>query len=244
MAFLIDCVEGDGSSTPRCYSRNAVASTSSNAAAGVNPSASSVGGPNSNDVERMRLQMLGDPAVMNQLRAVSPTSSSEQATFPPWLTSVRQRVIDASRALRRSYDKPSTIRSIDAARIRTSCRTRAGTKAARGGEPVIRRCLFFGGSFGSRLPICVDLRQLLNSDPYDVDAQRKIEEAIRQQAVLENMEHAMEYAVSCRRGRENVSKMGLGAERQFSGTSRNRLETSSCSVSLSLEGANHRLSLC
>lgn len=34
----------------------------------------------------------------------------------------------------------------------------------------------------------------LNADPYDVEAQRKIEEAIRQQAVMENMEHALEYS--------------------------------------------------
>jgi DNA damage-inducible protein 1 len=36
--------------------------------------------------------------------------------------------------------------------------------------------------------------QRLNADPYDVEAQRRIEEAIRQQAVLENMEHALEYS--------------------------------------------------
>lgn len=34
----------------------------------------------------------------------------------------------------------------------------------------------------------------LEADPFDVEAQRKIEEAIRQQAVLENMEHALEYS--------------------------------------------------
>ncbi|GAA5974133.1 hypothetical protein JCM11641_003456 [Rhodosporidiobolus odoratus] len=35
-------------------------------------------------------------------------------------------------------------------------------------------------------------RELLQADPYDVEAQRKIEEAIRQEQVLENMEQAME----------------------------------------------------
>jgi hypothetical protein len=35
---------------------------------------------------------------------------------------------------------------------------------------------------------------MLNADPYDVEAQKKIEEAIRQQAVMENMEQALEYS--------------------------------------------------
>ena len=34
----------------------------------------------------------------------------------------------------------------------------------------------------------------LNADPYDPETQRKIEEAIRLQAVMENMEHALEYS--------------------------------------------------
>jgi DNA damage-inducible protein 1 len=60
---------------------------------------------------------------------------------------------------------------------------------------------------------CADGHQLLNADPYDIEvrlyrqlsmrgdadsakAQKKIEEAIRMEAVLENMQHAMEYSVS------------------------------------------------
>lgn len=34
----------------------------------------------------------------------------------------------------------------------------------------------------------------LNADPFDIGAQQKIEEAIRQQAVMENMAHALEYS--------------------------------------------------
>lgn len=39
---------------------------------------------------------------------------------------------------------------------------------------------------------------LLNADPYDIEAQKRIEEAIRQEAVLENMQHALEWSVSDR----------------------------------------------
>ena len=35
---------------------------------------------------------------------------------------------------------------------------------------------------------------LLDADPFNVEAQRKIEDTIRQQAVMENMEHALEYS--------------------------------------------------
>lgn len=34
----------------------------------------------------------------------------------------------------------------------------------------------------------------LNNDPFDVEAQQKIEELIRQEAVLENMQYALEWS--------------------------------------------------
>lgn len=38
------------------------------------------------------------------------------------------------------------------------------------------------------------MEELLMADPFDIEAQKKIEEAIRQERVLENMEHAMEFS--------------------------------------------------
>ena len=37
-------------------------------------------------------------------------------------------------------------------------------------------------------------RAMFEADPFSIEAQRKIEEAIQQQAVLENLEHALEYS--------------------------------------------------
>ena len=34
----------------------------------------------------------------------------------------------------------------------------------------------------------------LNANPFDIEAQRRIEESIREQAVMENMQHAIEFS--------------------------------------------------
>jgi len=95
------------------------------------------------DAEMMRLQLLGDPQLMQQLRATQPeiadAAQNDPAKFAQLLRQTRDRNTQAELA---------RLREIEA----------------------------------------------LNADPFDVEAQRRIEEAIRQQAVMENMEHALEYA--------------------------------------------------
>jgi len=91
----------------------------------------------------MRLQILGDPQLMGQLRETQPelaaAAQSDPARFAELLRHTRERQYNAELAQQREIER-------------------------------------------------------LNADPYDVEAQRKIEEAIRQQSVLENMEHAIEYS--------------------------------------------------
>jgi restriction endonuclease Mrr len=36
--------------------------------------------------------------------------------------------------------------------------------------------------------------EALNADPFDIEAQRRIEEAIQQEAIIENLNHALEYS--------------------------------------------------
>ncbi|KAJ7098616.1 hypothetical protein B0H15DRAFT_797313 [Mycena belliarum] len=95
------------------------------------------------DSEMMRLQILGDPDLMRQLRETQPelahAAQSNPAQFAELLRQTRDRQHDVDLQRQREIER-------------------------------------------------------LNADPFDVEAQRRIEEAIRQQAVLENMEHALEYS--------------------------------------------------
>ncbi|KAJ1308372.1 hypothetical protein OPQ81_004079 [Rhizoctonia solani] len=95
------------------------------------------------DEEMMRLQILGDPTLMRQLRENQPELAdaiqNDPQKFGELLRQHRERQREAELAQQREI-------------------------------------------------------AALNADPYDVEAQKRIEEAIRQQAVLENMEHAMEYS--------------------------------------------------
>lgn len=95
------------------------------------------------DEEMMRLQLLGDPNIMRQLRETQPEMAdaiqNNPQRFAELLRNHRERQHEAELASQREI-------------------------------------------------------AALNADPFDIEAQRRIEENIRQQAVLENMEHAMEYS--------------------------------------------------
>ena len=108
------------------------------------------------DSEMMRLQLLGDPAVMHQLREVRMTI----IYLTSWVPTYRQTNPELAAA---AQNNP--VRFAELLR-----QTRARHVEAE--------------------------RELnaLEADPYDIEAQRRIEEAIRQQAIMENLEHALEYS--------------------------------------------------
>ncbi|KAL5527485.1 hypothetical protein ACEPAG_6276 [Sanghuangporus baumii] len=94
------------------------------------------------DAEMMRLQILGDPELMRQLRESQPeiaeAAVNNPRRFEELLRQTRQRQTEAELDQQREIER-------------------------------------------------------LNADPFDIEAQQKIEEAIRQQAVMENMAHALEF---------------------------------------------------
>lgn len=95
------------------------------------------------DAEMMRLQILGDPRLMEEIRTTQPELAEAIVTDPA-------RFAEMFAHLRQKQDDLELQRQREI--------------------------------------------MALNADPFDVEAQRRIEEAIRQQAVLENMEHAIEYS--------------------------------------------------
>ncbi|MBW0508513.1 hypothetical protein O181_048228 [Austropuccinia psidii MF-1] len=115
----------------------------SSASLGPNQPQAIAGGDIANDLDRMRLQILGDPALMAQLRASNPDLANAAERSP-------QRFAELMRSFQQQQQ--------------------AGALRRRQDE------------------------ELLHSDPFDIEAQRRIEEHIRQERVWENMQHAIEFS--------------------------------------------------
>ncbi|KAG6820682.1 hypothetical protein H0H93_013200 [Arthromyces matolae] len=91
------------------------------------------------DAETIRLQILGDPSLMAQLRERRPDLAAAAVNDPARFADLLRQTHEAERAQEREI-------------------------------------------------------AMLNADPFNLEAQRRIEEIIREQAMLENMRHAMEYS--------------------------------------------------
>ncbi|KAG8765525.1 DNA damage-inducible protein 1 [Ceratobasidium sp. 428] len=119
------------------------------------------GRPAEHDDEMMRLQLLGDPNIMQQLREVK----QQIHLYPPTaLNLLHQTQPELADAVQNNPQRFAQL-------LRSHRERQRETELANQREIAA-----------------------LNADPFNIEAQRRIEENIRQQAVLENMEHAMEYS--------------------------------------------------
>ncbi|KAK1222224.1 DNA damage-inducible protein 1 [Marasmius sp. AFHP31] len=121
------------------------------------------GRPLEHDAEMMRLQLLGDPNLMNDLRTVEDLHqySSRNSLSPHILSQTQPELAEAAQ------NNPTRFAEL----LRQTRERQHDAELARQREI-----------------------EHLNADPFDVEAQRRIEEAIRQEAVMENLEHALEYS--------------------------------------------------
>ncbi|CAH7690065.1 hypothetical protein BY996DRAFT_4569810, partial [Phakopsora pachyrhizi] len=108
-----------------------------------NSQQSVAGGDIAHDLNRIRLQMLGDPTLMNQIRASNPELATAAETSP-------ERFAHLMHNFQQQHNVSAKQRRLD--------------------------------------------EQLLNADPFDIEAQKRIEEHIRQERVWENMQHAIEFS--------------------------------------------------
>lgn len=125
--------------------------------------------PIEQDSEMMRLQLLGDPGMMRQLDEVWTSipfdlDCGSDPIRKLALASLSKVNPELANAAR---SDPTTFASL----LHTTRERQYSADLARQNE--IER---------------------LNADPFDIEAQRRIEEAIKQQAIFENMEHALEYS--------------------------------------------------
>lgn len=115
----------------------------------------------------MRLQILGDPALMHNLRQVR-----ARRWRPPRCPS--GRALTATQLLFQNQPELAQAAATDPAQF----------------ERLLRQTQHMYQE--AELAKQREAAQL-NEDPFDVEAQRRIEEAIRQEQVMENLRHALEY---------------------------------------------------
>lgn len=117
--------------------------------------------PQNADSEMTRLQILGNPDLLRQIRQVRPFR------FSPLRVDL----------LTLQQTQPELAEAAEHSPARFAALFRQLQERQRDAELARQREI-----------------EALNADPFGVEAQTRIEEAIRQQAIMENLEHALEYS--------------------------------------------------
>ncbi len=122
------------------------------------------------DTEMMRLPILGEPQHISRIRPVRDSASflpSCSLSIDVFVLSHNPMRQTAPEILDAAQNNPARFAGL----IRQTCQRHMEAQSDADRE-----------------------RMLLEADPLSIDAQRKVEEAIQQQAILDNLGHALEYS--------------------------------------------------